>query len=807
MGESETIRSPSSPQRLFSNHRTSQPENGKLPGLPDEMPCNASVVEAKNDSKPSRVLDSNSQSQGSASVPVHSHFEPEALAFAVEDTKTLGLSNPAQDPGEFFEHALIIPKPELGLVKLISSPALSFTQMASLPSHIDGLIFEDSVMDQYINYPLELDSVIDGNWLLPQSDNEVACETSESPTPLASQGLMRMDAGLLADSHVSELPDDPRVLSSDLPRSRVFPVPNRNSRSPEEVEPGVTPHLETDMELDHRQSGLQSRKSFSPSLKSLKRRLSCSTLQMEDIVTALKHFSLSSIGTRVSSNTVSTLDRLDEMSWDAPQELTLESLHLARCSLDVPGRFLEFGGEALTISSSCNQCFAPLNSPFCTTCSWFSQAESFAGDTKKLSCFRVLRLDRFHNTTLHIAAAMGADYSTLTGLIGESGDLNAVNTAGQTFLHVLDPRNLAKHENELPSLLSHISVLGFDFRKVDHQGVNVLQAMLQHRLHQVLVKMIFETLGSHLSRMASRDNLGRTWQSWLLYLAQEAKERDTERSDALNELLWTFSRENSLNFLASLAFDKIPPILSDQDHDELEDLINKALSEPLSEDSYGRNGLHCLAGARLRKSGYGAGYKQLLLARRQIRQSHLSRLLNAGVDVNAYDKGGNQPLLAFLRSSHILAEANEDDREIESYVTMLVKAGANVNSRNRAGESALHVAVGLGIISATRVLLKLGANVHARQREGKSVITLGLEAAQNMRQGMKLRKSLHIRIMTCVNLARKGGAINSPTAFQEWHAPRIAVGKNQQTTIEAARLSHDVIWHEQLNKFIHLKYA
>ena len=97
-------------------------------------------------------------------------------------------------------------------------------------------------------------------------------------------------------------------------------------------------------------------------------------------------------------------------------------------------------------------------------------------------------------------------------------------------------------------------------------------------------------------------------------------------------------------------------------------------------------------------------------------------------------------------------------------MTDLIKAGANVHSRDRNGETPLHIAVKRGIITATRVLLDKGANVNARQKDGKGIVQLALEVAKEKR----LYKNLHIRIMTCINLVKERGADDNPDFYREW---------------------------------------
>ena len=92
--------------------------------------------------------------------------------------------------------------------------------------------------------------------------------------------------------------------------------------------------------------------------------------------------------------------------------------------------------------------------------------------------------------------------------------------------------------------------------------------------------------------------------------------------------------------------------------------------------------------------------------------------------------------------------------------------GANVNNRDRQGETSLHIAVKRGLITETRLLIDNGANLNARQKDGKGVIRLGLDTASRKRS----YKSLRIRILYCIDLVREHGGKENPTDFDEWKA-------------------------------------
>jgi ankyrin repeat protein len=97
---------------------------------------------------------------------------------------------------------------------------------------------------------------------------------------------------------------------------------------------------------------------------------------------------------------------------------------------------------------------------------------------------------------------------------------------------------------------------------------------------------------------------------------------------------------------------------------------------------------------------------QLLLAARKGSLRRVSLLIKAGADIEARNRDGWTPLLLSVRQGHI---------EVAS---LLLKAGANVNAKTKFDWTALHLAAKKGLEDLTRQLLTLGANVHAGNGNG-----------------------------------------------------------------------------------------
>ena len=451
----------------------------------------------------------------------------------------------------------------------------------------------------------------------------------------------------------------------------------------------VRPNIEPEKD----EPGIVDRNSWTRGLGSLRRRLSYSSSQMSDIITLFRGFSVSTRGSRQSSSTVSTSDNLGGGVQSEPREVTLETMYKSQNLLSPGPGVLDYGVGKLIVARKCSQCEVFCLNSFCTTCETDATADL---DVKNYLGFRNSgspQSDHFNNTALHVIAALGADHGNFIDFIRSwHHDLNDTNIAGQTFLHVMNPDNWLNWEWYLPDLLSELLSLGFKFGRVDQHGVSACQVLLQHKLHHNTLKNIFRMMTNSSSEnrisMICRDNLGRTCLSQLYFLEEEAKERDSERFAALRALrkkLFEEFRLDSGTLRQFLAFDTIPQPSSMQDYDGVENKFNLSLTEPFSEDRYGRNGLHCLAVARLTQSV--TLFENKTWARHELRELHLTRLLREGsVDVNAYDKAGDTPLMTFICSPQVLAEEKSHPGKAKSYLTRLVEAGALIDMRNRSGE-------------------------------------------------------------------------------------------------------------------------
>ncbi|KAL4727270.1 hypothetical protein ACLX1H_006176 [Fusarium chlamydosporum] len=336
--------------------------------------------------------------------------------------------------------------------------------------------------------------------------------------------------------------------------------------------------------------------------------------------------------------------------------------------------------------------------------------------------------DQFGHSVFHLMAARFMWDKLLEAIRSGQGTgiLNEQNTAGQTLLHVLHPCWFQK-EPLLRDLLDALARNGFDFSARDHYGRSFS--------HILLLKDASADLRNHLLRLSG---------------PTDYQKRDAFNITPIDTVLSRPTVGINRAYTQAMDLDPQVPISGQNSADpyhtieiqqeiQLINCIESANHDPLLQDQEGRNGLHCLAAATLSsisvtqkydldkngmptsqrsKRDKAAKCSDSSTDRLQFRRNLLETLLAAGVDPNHYDIHGNTPLMAFA------AQLPEDDDYTTGpeIIEDLIAAGARVNARNRAGETALHVAVRCGHKLAVKQLVNSGANVHARDAAGRSVL-------------------------------------------------------------------------------------
>ena len=117
--------------------------------------------------------------------------------------------------------------------------------------------------------------------------------------------------------------------------------------------------------------------------------------------------------------------------------------------------------------------------------------------------------DAFGNSALHVAAVL-SQAGQLESLINLGADINSVNNAGQTFLHLAANSHAGEYKG-IDSLLRIARAHGFDFRQLDHLGESVIHLLTRPWISPHVLDMIIATLYDiGIDPTASRDYLGWT---------------------------------------------------------------------------------------------------------------------------------------------------------------------------------------------------------------------------------------------------------------------------------------------------------
>jgi hypothetical protein len=380
-------------------------------------------------------------------------------------------------------------------------------------------------------------------------------------------------------------------------------------------------------------------------------------------------------------------------------------------------------------------------------------------------------LDAFGNSVLHIAASLGASPSYLLSLVNNGADVGHLNNANQTFLHLICPFEPLQLE-DFRLLFKSLVRRHFNFEQQDDNGQTVIHVLTGPSMDDLIITGVLQSLQFHgVEVPVSRDNLGFTVADQLRVALESRNLHDgmklgevsngadqPPKSDIVTRLPDEIRKDDHILQAPTEEYELHAHLLRE---------IVEAGELPLSEDLLGRNGLHCLAqvrfdlpvpGMELSLNSSTSSTSDSFLRR----ETYLDQLLVAGVDPNSHDKNGVTPLMSF-----IIHQRAEDDALMTRLLTRLFKAGAELNRRNRQGETALHIAVSLGNRAATKFLLSHGANVHARTGDGIGVIALGLKSSNKASHDEKL----YAQILLCVSLIGSAGAVSAPTILHEWASP------------------------------------
>ena len=507
----------------------------------------------------------------------------------------------------------------------------------------------------------------------------------------------------------------------------------------------------------------------------------CSSGEKTFIRDLLKLFStstLSSVSSSVHSHISITRSRLFEiaaLSLTAPPA-SGPSLRSLFGPLDFPGDFITSSINTFSHHMLCAGDSMLSQRTFCNGC---CRADTSKHQQERLSIpFAVMEhktegfiermwskrsipwVDRFGNSSLHVAAALGASYNELQDIIHDGVSIDQINTGGQTFMHVLNPENLSM--SDMLHLRKDLELGGFNFHHQDLQGKIFLN---------------YWYLGN------STIDFVRCWS--VPFLHWGPSERHLVNYDFVKQLF--VKSRGSEEQWDSLGWGKPPHPMAYSGYHDDEELTKSNLAEELllcPEEKYilfkgykdpeDRNCLHAIADDTSAFPSRNIVVQSAMDALRpDLRLDLVRTLLAIGVPVNQYDKSGETPLMAHVRRT---PSWNDIIKE-------LLAGGAEVNARNCEGDSALHMSIQLGKIDTTRTLISSGANMHVRNKMGLGLLAAGERVQANTREN----EIQYARIAACMALAIDAGAVASPDLFQEWSLPKWRLEEIENQTHSSRR--------------------
>lgn len=393
--------------------------------------------------------------------------------------------------------------------------------------------------------------------------------------------------------------------------------------------------------------------------------------------------------------------------------------------------------------------------------------------------------DQFGNTPLHLFAAWDNQIGIETTFqLLESGraDPSKVNSAHQTFLHVLSPMWFFG-TNDLSVPLYRL----LNFLYARHKNLiyapDVFGRTFFHQLDRfVHDPQVIENITQHYWSAIPRDAF------------------DVKPPSHATDTSFAPPRRTGTTALSPLAEEAPEEDFTSRDMG-LVSIVNEAYNNPFLEDNEGRNGLHCLAempfitsnpsspdpntpnpsqppntntkGSLKRKHGRDDAERIKPITQRL---SVLSGLLTpvkqtAPPDVNHYDHKGNTVLIAFAGQ---LSDDQDDKsgQHIGRILDLLIDNGAILDARNRQGETALLVAAKRGNKHVVSKLLDKGANLHARDKRGRAI--MAIIDAQIALCSKDLPSYGRLEAVRAAVLAKKleeKGVEDEPTFVDEWTWP------------------------------------
>ncbi|KAI0147711.1 hypothetical protein GGR57DRAFT_242976 [Xylariaceae sp. FL1272] len=404
--------------------------------------------------------------------------------------------------------------------------------------------------------------------------------------------------------------------------------------------------------------------------------------------------------------------------------------------------------------------------------------------------------DTFGNTVFHYRAALDSYnhdsflHSVYQALPDITSTVYAKNTAGQTFLHVLHS-SWFQPGSRLNDLINILQGTPLDVLATDVYGRSFYHLLRRHQPGSA--RFPSNQILDH-RRMNRRDAFGmrpmdtRTSRNTKSTAGFVPKVERTETTSTLGSMRGT-KRMPAIDTQCQSPQEKewttnadLLRVVNSSINVDAESLKNSPQETPL-----GQNGFHCLAEVRMNLSSTETSAtvspdtptsrskeqtkrkhresEEVDTPQTRKRDGYIRSLMESGVDVNQYDANGNTPLMAFVVNSSDATKWEKEDGE--NVIKILVRqAEANMELRNRHGETALHIAAKAGKPIALRTLLDLGANPHTRNSQGLGV----LEVVDRLYLTSERDDRSNARFEACRAVLTRNDqcAKQRPTILDEW---------------------------------------
>jgi hypothetical protein len=314
----------------------------------------------------------------------------------------------------------------------------------------------------------------------------------------------------------------------------------------------------------------------------------------------------------------------------------------------------------------------------------------------------------------------GAPFPVFRALIHAGADVNAINAAEETFMHVLDATGLLQEHKPCCMLqLSNLLRKGhFDFEARDQNGKSILLSLLEHRdFHKIdgMLEAFVIWLGNEADLWLtshSRTNSGVSASQYLPDLME--KSWNTKGFTEKGKHFLVHAR-NWCSGLASISEHVEIGLLSPDEIKTRQAYKGLTALCPTLDGRYmlpdsNPNTLHHVGEFTWwPRSQRSLEIRTQRLGELEIRTQRLDELLDAGLDINAYDENGHTPMMSVLLSDRPF----ETDEETATLIASLIRRGASVHRRDRQGKTVLQMSAERGKYAAVKLLFSEGANVNA----------------------------------------------------------------------------------------------